>query len=546
MKNKILMIALIGSALSGLDAAACTDYTKEECRLQFTEQNMPHPVPPNPLDPSLKTIRDALTTAHAAGEKKAKILTSLDSEKDIDKILLLYKALKVAQDQQKKEMDIAIALTIETYQLSPGVKVAPVHIASPETRQPIDVLPWRPHYSENVTPDEKHPGHFRLLNDQEQMDLAVKSGDRPGFREDYRGGTDRDNGSIGMFPSASRDPKLDPNKDPEAFSDPGRLASTIYHETTHWLDDAAAGASPTPKEDFLSEQRAYTREAAQKAVFGFSDDDVESLKRKAALYGAQAQQVGGMTWGEVQDKFHKFLPAESFPGRADKETGASGNPEPIKDVGDQNFFEGLEQLRSISHEAKQMTEAAEKRDAELAEQRRQEMKAQQAALEAANAQRYHAVLDYLDALSTLACSDPQSFQAQIDQRHFIDAMTSLEYMSGYRNYNPRNCKDFVLDKIGNANAPVSPTWVLAWAKKYHADHPGFWEQVGNALNNFFAAMNEVESQSSSNSGGGSTANNTPTRNPPQRNDPPAQPQGGGNVWHGSGALSQLGGIGGGF
>jgi hypothetical protein len=542
MKRSLLAIGLACLALGGNRAAACTDYSLEQCRRDFVNQNVPHPAV-DPNDPRLGTIRDFLKNAKSWGDQEKTARDLIPQTTDVDQILILGKKLKEAQQQRKDQMDRAIQMTVEAYHLTPGVLVAPSHDNA--RTLPIDVGPWRPHFSENEQVDPK-TGHGRLLNEKEKEDLGTKVGIPSGG--DFTGRTDPKDANIKIFPGASIVADIKLMNDPDSLTDPGHLAATIFHETAHWLDHAASGSKLEPKDTYLSEQRAYLQTAALQTVFGLTDDEKKSMEGLAARYAKRAQEVGDKHWSQVQRDFPDDLPPAIMPVfQAEASApGSPGNPESTRNAGDQNFFDGLDQLGNISHEAKQMTEAAEKRDAELAEQRRQGMKAQQAALEAANAQRYQAVLNYLEALSTLACSDPQAFQAQIDQRHFIAAMTSLEYMSGYRNYNPRNCKEFVLDKIGSANAPVSPTWVLAWAKKYHADHPGFWKQVGDALNNFFAAINEVESQSSSSSGGGSTPDPTPTRTPPQRNDPPSQSQGGGNMWHGSGALSQLGGISGGF
>ena len=276
-------------------------------------------------------------------EKAARDLIPMTA--DVDQILILGKKLKEAQQQRKDQMDRAIQMTIEAYHLTPGVSVAPAH---DNTRPlPIDVGPWKPHFSENELTDRK-TGHGRLLNEKEKEDLGTNVGIPSGA--DFTGRTDPKDANIKIFPGASVVADVKLMNDPESLTDPGHLAAAIFHETTHWLDHAASGFELGPKDTYLSEQRAYLRTAALQTVFDLTDDEKKSMEGLAARYAKRAQEVGDKHWSEVQRDFPMIclqLSCLCFQAEAPA-SGSPGDPESIKSEGNQNFFDGLLTNSAIS------------------------------------------------------------------------------------------------------------------------------------------------------------------------------------------------------
>lgn len=486
-----MVVLMLASLALGAEIPQCEDLTKNVCRLQFAQRNLPKLVKPDVNSPAggkefadIKKALDAgnqaagtaraLTKAiekqqlelgdfEASFSRKLGLLTPLERAKKEavqERIALLEKEKQVAEREKYAQRQIAIALTIQAWHLTPGVTVAPDR--SDVVINPIKVQPWAPKYSENVREDG---GHGRLSEEWEKTDLARRLGLPPGDKADYEGGTARDSGRVAAFP--------------EAFNSPAALAALIYHETTHWLDAAARGRPGFPAESYRSEERAYNRVADQATIFGLDADKTQFYRGLAKRYASQAEQAKGLSAGQIRQMHPDWLPA----------IGYRGDPEPVKEAGGYEFLKAWsEQTTPLLEEAKRQREEQARRQAENADpykQERDELRRQRRELDArveawlADSDNRFKAWDYLSGAAAFACSDPDALQAQAQEGRLVPVRLSSGQLRAYLDsptwktgdlaLSP--CQRDLLQRIAGASEAIAAAQLIGWSKTYWQAHP---------------------------------------------------------------------------
>ena len=503
----------LASSWATADDTPC-DMESSQCREKFVNDNLPSPHQPDLNDPHdaelNQDINDKLVTAENFEKMKIPIMSRIDDERQVPKdesvdeenerlkrLTEDRNELKTIQTEKAQAYQDAIDKTIDLYRLRPQVTTQQLPRDVPYL-QPAS--PWLPTYSENEL-----PGH-RLTTEEnrrlwEERGIIYSGKDVPPA---IGGGTTLDDARIFIFHGAITSPK--------------GIASVIYHETVHWLDHNALGRTPNPAEDYASEVRAYQKQIDAKDIFGYSQNDVDTLRKIRNSYGERISDAS-ISWGEERAKH----PLESLYGAALSEPSQNEleNPEPIRDSGDNSFFQGLKHAGQVSQEDRDTyaaqnaaREAEEKlspeylayradQDAQSAE------RSKYAEMEIAEQRRYQEHFydmirrtDYLVQMVGLACSDPDSLEYAARQDKVPGVgISDLDLSWELDRTDTNACQNYILRGIIHSRGPISGKDLLAWAREYRRAHPSQLVRFTTEIGDMFRAMGKAFGDPSPSSGG---------------------------------------------
>lgn len=189
----------------------------------------------------------------------------------------------------------------------------------------------------------------------------------------------------------------------DAFDDPERLAATIFHETSHWIDAVRThGEYPSLAQRYDSEQRAYSRQADFLDKIGKSGAADRAVARQYAWQASTIRREH-LTENDIKVKpeYRNWLQG-SFHG------GESGRPEPSRESAEDEFYKDIAKGAEVAQHAREIG----------FELMRQE-----------NRKR---LFDGLMHTALMACSTPDLVNQQsIDELPFSDALTDYDLAPGY-------------------------------------------------------------------------------------------------------------------
>lgn len=292
----------------------------QDCR----EQYLPNPINPPSKDTVQKAIDDANKAAKEEGRLREQVAEFEKAAKNdpatlrSPEYLALLRAHKTAREEKYAAFNAAIDETVRVYHLTPPIRDIRDRAGYPAGFSRAE--PWRPRFSEKEIPNAR--GILVPRTERDLVDEAARNTRTiNGFR--VNGGVvvarTGNAGNTMLFAAA--------------FADPDRLAMTIFHETSHWIDaNAAGGVNPyrTPVAKFLTEAQAYETEGRLARKLGLSNARTSLI---AGQYRYQAANSGTKSEAQLKIEHPDWL----FPEMAE---GLAPLPEP----GDADWLE-YERLR---------------------------------------------------------------------------------------------------------------------------------------------------------------------------------------------------------
>lgn len=261
--------------------------------------------------------------------------------------LAAIRALKPIVERKYALYNEAIARTAVLYGLIPPTRDFSSDQRLPDSHRSLSA--WEPRFSDNEIYD-RDLGKYRKRNAAELQPQAVQAtGGVVSFG--VHAGLTWERGRIRIFENAFENERHEPA--------PDNLALIIYHETSHWLDMVAEGRYRFhyAKEHFLSEQKAYARQAQFAKWLGLQAAS-QSAQAVADRFGAQAARVGDQqTPDEARARYPSWLHGSIV--RSDDviaEPDEAVDPNLTRSVID--FVDNLDQLSPLAAQDKADARAA--------------------------------------------------------------------------------------------------------------------------------------------------------------------------------------------
>lgn len=342
------------------------------------EKYMPKPASPPTVserDSVIKAIQkvSAARNAERAAIKELEKNLAKASE-DPEKIEIArqaYRDLKALTEAKYAACDEAIHLAMIAYDLVPPN----VDLSGPSglPAERYKVLTWYPRYSEKEKWDPK-TGFWRARTpseiEMEKAENSIMVGGMPVSAGATRAKT-RWDGSIAIFQSA-----FFTEDNPDIITptpDPDRLALSIMHETSHWVEAAGTGGfreSDPPWHTFLGEYQAYTREAELARLLRLDDTGQQKL---ADQFHRQLVEGGNLkTWDEVRSEHPDWLISGErrvLAAEAEARGGEPDRPEHLKLEGELELLEGAQKAKALEERLRLEREERDKRERQAAEEK---------------------------------------------------------------------------------------------------------------------------------------------------------------------------------
>jgi len=306
MKSAHVGLFLLAALAHPAQAQADCDPLVLECRRQFVRANLPDVHRPDPDDPhdaelqqELERLLRALTKKIPLKEKETHDALadadqgfvfdplSLDSwlrrsrhEKEFDQgnYDRALRSVAAVRNEKFEIANRAIAVAIELYHLVPEI-TAPQD--NPHTPIHAPVTNWSPRFM-----DSRH-------YDRTKHDWVTDT-------DDY-GWSEKNDGRIRIFE--------------KSFESPAQLASSLLHETSHWLERNDMGRPFTEQERYLSEVLAYEVTLEQARNLGLDERQISWYKHNQAQYQYQADHP----------ELYSHKPANWLPLYGDKPLGGAAD-----------------------------------------------------------------------------------------------------------------------------------------------------------------------------------------------------------------------------
>jgi hypothetical protein len=287
----------------------------QDCR----EQYLPTPVKPS----DTSAVQRAIDAAKLAGARELSLraqVEAIEAAASTDPTRLqsptylsLLSKHKTARETKYTAYNAAIDAAVRAYRLEPPIKDIRDRAGYPPSHSRAE--PWRPRFSEKEIRDANGnmvPRTATQLTEEAARNARVINGHY------VNGGVvvarTGDAGNTMLFDAA--------------FDSPDRLAMTIYHETSHWVDaNAAGGMNPyrKPAALFLSEALAYDAEGKLARTLGRSNERTSLI---AAQYRFQSENSGNKSIPQLKLEHPDWLFPEMAEGTAPlPEPGDAGWPE---------------------------------------------------------------------------------------------------------------------------------------------------------------------------------------------------------------------------
>ncbi len=189
----------------------------------------------------------------------------------------------------------------------------------------------------------------------------------------------------------------------DAFDSPEKLAATIYHETSHWIDAVKShGEYPSLPERWKSEQRAYERQADFLDKIGRSGAADRAVARQ---YAWQADYFSRNLLTEndirVKPEYQNWLQG-SFHG------GESGRPEPTRERAEDEFYKDIAEGADVANHAREI------------------------GIELMHQENRRRLFEDLMFLARLTCSSPDMvYQPKLDELPLLPALTEYDLAPKY-------------------------------------------------------------------------------------------------------------------
>lgn len=459
------------------------------------------PLPQRPLTPAelapvlaaRKEWQNAKTALESSSDPQAKkaLLAALMRE-----ARLLNKAVIASRDAHAR----AVEEDIKAFHLRP-----PQDDFSGDTRlsdRSRAMLKWNPRFSTEEIRDpvlgRKIPRTLDQLKQERAENLKRATALGVPSRDITAAETDQRTGEIVLYA--------------EAFQSPEKLATMIYHETSHWLDAVKEGGrvSEYAVPRFATEKRAFHYQAEfLKALNRVTDgENAELVSKRYEKQEAEAPRellLRELVLPEYQNWLRGSMPQAVIPG------ATLERPEPLRAGADDGFYASLAELRGVAEDSRRVARGiSDKRESAEKERARVD---QEKLLRALDEEREN--IRYLRTMAGLACSDPGALDAEAAKSSVIPARLSpwldsysLSDTAGPGSLN--SCQIYVLDRLDARRRryePVSTEDLAQWARRYRDENPSLLRRFTTSLGEFFEALAQAKSAP------------RPSRDEPSRREP---------------------------